>query len=92
MNHLLIRDALERFIKFIGDKNSTVLFAHNCKSFDMHILMNAFKNVDILDELTSRVLGLVDTLHIFKILYPKRKSYSQVNLYNDIIKEKYDYY
>ena len=90
VNHLLIKDALDNFVKFIGDDNSTILIAHNCKSFDMHILMNAFKNVDILEALTSRVLGFVDTLPMFKILHPKRISYSQVNLYGDILKETYD--
>ena len=43
----------------------------------------------MLDKLTSSVLRFVDTLHMFKILYPKRKSYSQVNN-NDITKEKFD--
>ncbi|XP_025113123.1 uncharacterized protein LOC112575461 [Pomacea canaliculata] len=83
-----IRQALSEFLEFLGDEAVT-LFAHNCKLFDAPVLFNAMEACAMLAEFERKVTGFVDTLPLFRAIYPGLSSYSQKSLYEHFFHESY---
>lgn len=77
---------LQQFLDWLP--SASILIAHNAK-FDSRMLIAACQQHSLQPLLTEKVHSFVDTLPVFKALYPGRKSYSQQNLFNDIIGETY---
>ena len=76
-----ISKALDGLMNFITGEN-VYLAGHNIKTFDCHILFNALKLNERVDEFKTKVDGFIDTKLLFKQLKPGLESYSQVNLVN----------
>ncbi|XP_068216108.1 DNA polymerase III PolC-type-like [Palaemon carinicauda] len=84
------REALQKWLNWIRPVAPVVLIAHNCYNFDSRRLLNNYKRYGLLDELGQLVMGFIDTLPLFKELYPKMASYRQEELVTKILKESYD--
>lgn len=88
---LTLRECLVDFINYLKSFNrKVVLAAHNGKVFDARILLKAFLEADLFNELQSIVIGFIDTLPMFKQMFPERKSYKQEELVRDCLKKSYD--
>lgn len=86
-----IRVGLSRFIDFLNKDSckKSVITGHNILSYDIPVLLNALNNCEIANSFSDAVIGLCDTLQLFKAAHPGLKSYSQVNLYQHFLEEEY---
>ncbi|XP_076089070.1 uncharacterized protein LOC143059453 [Mytilus galloprovincialis] len=66
-----------------------LLVGHNIKRYDCHVLYNSLKFHNMWNEFASNISGFLDTLELFKLLYPKRPSYSQTALVGELLGETY---
>ena len=84
-----IKTGLRMFSEWLSSiKTEIVLVGHNIKSFDVKHFMRHVKNQKM-DSNFHMIIGYVDTLPIFKSLFPKHKSYSQTSLYTTLVGGKY---
>ena len=80
-----IAEALSMFSQWLGSfRQVVVLFGHNIKMFDIKHLLNHI-NKNKLGSNFCNIVGYVDTLPLFKSLYPNETSYSQISLYQHIV-------
>ena len=79
--------ASSNFLKWIGKFNSVFLLAHNGRRFDYPVLLSSLRNLGKEQELFSNVLGLIDTIPVFKKCFPKQTSYRQEDLYQSVLKK-----
>ncbi|XP_063408928.1 DNA polymerase III PolC-type-like [Mytilus trossulus] len=86
----LKENVINSFIDWLP-KNA-LLVAHNCKQFDAKILVSQMQPLasTFLENLKDHMLGFSDTLPLFRVKFPKRKSYSQSSLAKDILKTTYN--
>ena len=85
-----LTEGLEMFSNWLSSLNKQiVLVGHNIKSFDIKHFKRHVKYHE-LDSKFDMIVGYIDTLPLFKSLYPKLTSYSQTSLYAKIIGGKYD--
>lgn len=84
------REALQKWLHWIRPIAPVVLVAHNCYNFDARRLVNNYKKYGLLEELGQLVAGFIDTLPMFKELYPKMSSYRQEELVTKVLKESYE--
>lgn len=79
---------LNSFIDWLPD--NTILCAHNCKRFDATIMVSEITSVTLMTNFKRKVIGFIDTLPLFKVNLPGRKSYKQTSLVTDILGETYE--
>ncbi|CAC5391441.1 unnamed protein product [Mytilus coruscus] len=74
---------------------NAVLFGNNVKSFDSRIIIKALKEENLIKDFKAKCKGFVDTLHVFRAAYPKRKierkSFKQEELVKDFLGESVTY-
>ena len=83
------KEALAKWLVWIKPIAPVVLVAHNCYLFDSRRLVNYFKKHSLDRELKQLVKGFIDTLPMFKEVYPGMASYKQEELVLKILKEPY---
>ena len=72
---------LKRFIYFINNISDPVyLIAHNCENFDKWFLLSRCRYYSI--RFPSKI-KFIDSIHLAKMMYPQRDSYSLKNLCRD---------
>ena len=85
-----ITEGLELFSNWLSSLNKRViLIGHNIKSFDIRHLRRHVTSHEMQSKFDI-VTGYVDTLPLFKSLYPKLISYSQPSLYSKLIGGEYN--
>ncbi|VDI32064.1 Hypothetical predicted protein [Mytilus galloprovincialis] len=62
-----------------------LLVGHNIKCYDCHVLYNSLRFHNMWNDFASNISGFLDTLELFKLLYPKRPSYSQTALVHELL-------
>ena len=67
-----------------------VLYAHNARRFDSRVFLKSCINVDLIAQAKEVILGFSDTLPVFKDLLPKRSSYRQSSVAEDVLKRSYN--
>ena len=77
------------FITFLKTVKNPVLVEHNIKTFDLTFLHNNLIKCQMWENFLSIVIGFVNTLHVFKKEFPRRGSYKQDVLINDLLHESY---
>lgn len=86
-----LKDALLGFKGFVEDLNSPLLLGHNIAAFDIPILCNNFRKLNI--SYATSFKGCVDTLTLARKLYEKGKDVSdhkQSTLVSELLHETYD--
>ncbi|VDI17004.1 Hypothetical predicted protein [Mytilus galloprovincialis] len=68
-----------------------LLVGHNIKCYDCHVLYNSLRFHNMWNDFASNISGFLDTLELFKLLYPKRPSYSQTALVHELLDLPTDY-
>ena len=84
-----LKKCLSEFISYLDDKGTPLCLGHNIKSFDCHIIINHLTKCNLVEAFSSSVLGFVDTLSLFKELFPNMKSYAQAELARNILNAEY---
>lgn len=64
------------YLKSLGKK--CILVAHNC-IFDSTRLVSSLKKLSLLEDFQSCVEGFSDTLILFRIRFPIKKNWTQIN-------------
>ena len=74
------------FIQWLGNVpgDKKVLVAHNCKAFDMRILLRTLTENNFLPKFKTKCAGFVDTLPLLRAELPGRKSYKLQLVYKDV--------
>ncbi|XP_072035542.1 uncharacterized protein, partial [Amphiura filiformis] len=72
----------------IGSK--VILCGHNVRVFDMRVIVSEAERCHLTQDLQTVVGGFMDTLPSFRQFLTGRESYSQTNLYRDIVKKEYE--
>ena len=85
-----LHKALREFFTWMKRFPNVVLLAHNGKRFDFPIIVKACEATGMNDELISCVFGLVDTLPVFKDIWPKSESYKQEHLAHTYLSIEYN--
>ena len=70
--------------------NKIVLYVHYARRFDSRIFLKSCINADLIAQVKEVILGFSDTLPIFKDLLPKRSSYRQSSVAEDVLKRSYN--
>ena len=85
-----MKDALQKFVNWLKAKNKkVVIFAHNANAFDSKRIIYTLMRCNLLNPFRECVAGFVDTLLLFKIVPPERKTYSQESLVTDLLGVSY---
>ena len=90
-----IGDALKEFIEFIERNRNTrhlrlaILIAHNAFC-DSKVIVDALIRTKMFETFNEEVYGFIDTLQLFRKLYPNLNSYSQSNLVSYFLRGQYN--
>jgi DNA polymerase III epsilon subunit-like protein len=93
VTHTSAADGLRAFTDWLATLGRPILLvAHNCVNFDMVHLLRYIDTCNLNANLSASVVGLSDSLPMFKTLYPERPkgTFSQPVLYADIVHGEYD--
>lgn len=85
-----IRAAVVGLLKWIRAFPHAVLISHNGRRFDFPVLLKTVMNIDKTGEFFDSVCGFIDSLSIFRKIYPGRKSYKQEELVHSLLNSTYD--
>jgi len=85
-----VNEALTNFIAWINKFENVSLVAHNGRRFDYPVLMSALVSVNLHAAFTSSVVAMIDSLTVFRKLYPGRSSYKQEELVKDLLQATYN--
>lgn len=86
---VFLEEALLSFISWVKPLAPVILVAHNCYSFDSRRLLSIAKRCELENALKEVVIGFIDTLPLFRKIYPNLENYKQVTIVAEILKESY---
>ncbi|KAK3108256.1 hypothetical protein FSP39_004267 [Pinctada imbricata] len=84
-----ITAGLNKFLEWLQIYNNVILVAHNGRRFDFPVLMNTMQSLKQTDVLVSTVIGFIDTLNIFKKVFPGQTDYKQETLMQSLLGTPY---
>lgn len=84
-----LREALVLFLAWLDDKKPCLLIGHNFKTFDFPRLLSAFEKCHLLAAFGETVCGIIDTLPMFRKLFPHFDRHNQEHLVTSILEEQY---
>lgn len=82
-------EALHKFLEWIQLRSPVVLYAHNA-AFDYRRLFYAIKEENLVDSFKQHILGFVNTIAQFKVIFPKLPNYKQSTVVQMVLKKTYD--
>lgn len=82
-------NALASFCSWLEQSPDTVLVAHNGRKFDFPILIQGLTSTGLLDKFCVPVKGFVDSLPLFKKVFPGLGCYKQEFLVKNILQQTY---
>ena len=85
-----MKEGLRMFSSWLlGFQKYVILLGHNIKAFDIKHLSRHITD-DQLAEIIVMIAGFIDSLPLYKSLYPELTSRSQENLYRSLVGGSYD--
>ena len=84
-----IKEALQGLFEFLSSMEKKIIYGHNIRAYDCHILLNALNVCQMSDMLSTHCDGFVDTLKLFKSFKPGLQSYTQRSLYESLLNKSY---
>lgn len=79
-------EAIKGLVDYLAvDDYKKILVAHDGEKFDFPVLLEHVKKYNLMDSFKEVVLGFVDTMPLFKCLFPCRTRYRLVDLARDIL-------
>ncbi|WAR09109.1 hypothetical protein MAR_019067, partial [Mya arenaria] len=77
------------FLNWLKKHENAFLVAHNGRRFDFPVIMSAYTNVHQCDFLLEHTHGMIDSLPLFRKVFPKRSSYKQEDIVHDLLGIEY---
>ncbi|XP_070579722.1 DNA polymerase III PolC-type-like isoform X1 [Ptychodera flava] len=81
---------MQKFLYFLQAFDNPILVGHNSRSFDCRYLINSLHDCSLINQFVLTVAGFVDTLPLFRSIYPGMRSYSQESLTNKFVGKEYE--
>lgn len=79
-------EAIKGLVDYLCDDDSKkILIAHEGEKFNFPLLLELVKRYNLMDSFKEVVLGLVDSMPLFKCLFPCRHKYRLLDLARDIL-------
>lgn len=82
-------EALHKFLEWLQLRSPAVLYAHNA-SFDYRRLFLAIKEENMVDIFKQHILGFVNTIAQFRVIFPKLPNYKQSTVVEMVLKKSYE--
>ncbi|KAL5012907.1 hypothetical protein ScPMuIL_011458 [Solemya velum] len=87
---LPLQGAMQQFLAWLDDRAPVILIGHNFRAFDFPRIIRVVDRVKMNVAFKERVVGAVDTLPLFKEVFPGRDTYKQEALVHAVLKENYE--
>ena len=84
-----VTDAATDFITWLSRYQNSVLVAHNGRRFDFPVFISMLERIGHVDKFCDTVLGCIDSLGVFKKVFPKESSYKQEELVRKFLNTSY---
>nr|XP_006814344.1 PREDICTED: protein PML-like [Saccoglossus kowalevskii] len=84
-----LKTCLEKFLYFLLDVKNPILVGHSNHSFDCRYLITAIKESSFIDRFMAVISGFVNTLPLFKSVFPDKGSYAQQSLVDEFVGQVY---
>lgn len=84
-----IGEALDKFWKYLRQFSSPILVAHNGRRFDFPVLVSSVKASQALDKMFACITGFIDSLAVFKKVFPGQECYKQEHLVKTFLCSSY---
>ncbi|XP_033759588.1 uncharacterized protein LOC117341837 [Pecten maximus] len=84
-----ITSGLLKFLNWLQTYQNVILVAHNGRKFDFPVLMNTVKSLKQSKMLFQSVEGCIDSLSVFKKVFPGQTNYKQETLMSSILGQTY---
>ena len=84
-----IHGGLQDFFSWLAQFHHAILVAQNGRRFDFPVLVNAARNCFLLETLLSSVQGCIDSLAVFRKVFPGQPNYKQEHLVNSLLHTTY---
>lgn len=82
---LPLRESLNLFLAWLDERKPCLLIGHNFRTFDFPRLLRAFDKCHLLTSLQNCVVGIVDTLPLFRKQFPDLDKYTQEHLIKHVL-------
>lgn len=73
VDHTGIRQAIMKFMKWLGKFQNVVLVAHNGRRYDFPVIVTALNNINQAVLFYNNAAAFIDTLTVFKKVWPNEK-------------------
>ncbi|WAR07754.1 hypothetical protein MAR_017712 [Mya arenaria] len=83
------KSASINFLNWLKKHENAFLVANNERRFDFPVIISAYTNVHQCDCLLEHTQGMLDSLPLFRKVFPKRSSYKQEDIVHDILGIEY---
>ena len=84
-----IGEALEKFWAFLNQFSFPVLVAHNGRRFDFPVFISCVKSAQALQKMFDTITGFIDSLPLFKKVFPGQMCYKQEHLVQTLLCSSY---
>lgn len=84
-----IRCAISEFLQWLNKYSCVVLVAHNGRKFDFPVFLSTLKKVGSEKKFFDCVTGLIDSLPVFKKVFPNQDCYKQEHLVKSVLQSSY---
>ena len=84
-----IQSATSEFLEWLSKYSNVVLVAHNGRKFDFPVFISCLKNIGLENEFMDGVIGLIDSIPVFKKAFPNQECYKQEYLEKSVLKSSY---
>jgi hypothetical protein len=70
-----VTDAATDFITWLSRYKNVVLVAHNGRRFNFPVFISMLESIGAVEKFCDTVFGFIDSLGVFKKVFPKESSY-----------------
>ena len=84
-----ITHAVHKFMTRIEDFPNVILVAHYGRRFDFPVLVSTLDSLDVISRCFGCVRGFIDSIEVFRKVFPNQTSYKQVDLARMLLQETY---
>ena len=84
-----VTTAMNKFMTWLERFPCVVLVAHNGRRFDYPVLISAITCLDFISRFFCCVVGFIDSLPVFRKVFPNQESYKQEDLARTLLQSSY---
>ena len=88
MNTVPITPGLTDFLQWLKSFSNVILAADNGRKFNVPVFINTFHCLKYTNSLSSTCYGFIDSINVFKKVFPEQENYKQQILVETILKTR----